>query len=230
MGAKWIKTSLGLTWQMAQLSELHNQLPYVFYMVIREAGEQCQTATQVLPCSSVGVTQPGYESTFILWFFLVNIIILIHLDIILLALKTLSFGNKGMMVLLRWIQILLFFQFRDSVDYCYALSISLRTKTVSFEYRIFPTVSDNIFYVSLSRTQLLLIPEKFSAPLNWMWINTKCKPFVHILASRQKNHGIFYRPFWSYWCATYRWWTTVSALLSPYTSYRLRVGGKAGQV
>ena len=38
---------------------------------------------------------------------------------------------------------------------------------------------------------------------------------------------MFYRPFQSYWRATYRWWTTVSALLCPYTSYRLHVGGKS---
>lgn len=40
---------------------------------------------------------------------------------------------------------------------------------------------------------------------------------------------MFHSLFWSYWCKTYRWWTRVSALLCPYTSYRLHVEGKAGQ-
>lgn len=59
MGAKWIKTSPGLTWQMAQLSELHNQLPCVFHMVIWDAGEQRQAASAAVR-SSEGQTREDY--------------------------------------------------------------------------------------------------------------------------------------------------------------------------
>lgn len=55
VSAKWIKTSQSLTWQMAQLSELHNQLPCVLHVVIWDPEEPC--VRRHLKSSGVGALQ-----------------------------------------------------------------------------------------------------------------------------------------------------------------------------